>query len=231
MNLKQFTGYCYDEIAEELGFVRYLNGYYKVTNRAVASFFLEQYRGRRLVRPRMEIFPLCGVVPTSEDVTWTKQIESAYWRHTHTQPELAFSARTTQEEIDNVRKILLDMFRVSEQPFLTRVLDLQTGFDAYCAYQDYHVAFTPVQNKYWTSPNYTCFLLALKRYDTALQNYNAWAERVHKEYLSGNGVNEIAGSLHRLLADKRYNEIDTMMQKREETNHALLTRYHVLGVK
>ena len=228
MNLKQFTGYCYDEITKELGFVRYLNGYYKVTDRAVASFFLEQYRGRRLVRPLMEIFPLCGIIPTSEDTFGTKQIESAYWRHTHTQPELAFSTRKTQEEIDNVQEILIDIFRVSEQPFLTCVFDLQSGFDAYCAYQDYHFEFTPIKNEFWTSPNYWCFLLALKRYDAALQNFNAWAERVHQEYLSENGVNGMGGIMHRLLTDKRYEQIDAIMQKREEENLALLKRYHVL---
>ena len=226
MNMKQFTGYCYDQIAQELGFVRYLNGYYKVTGRAIAAFFLDKYCGQRFVRPLMEIMPLCGVIPTSSTGTWNMhQVDRLYWLITDNHPELEFSSRTSKENNDNVRDILLDMFHLTEEPFLTRVHDLQSGFEALCDLEENLYRGTPNPHPpCYVSPNYWGFLLALKRYDEALSNFNAWAAALKHDLPE----DDMSGILQRMLTEKRYEEIDAMMQKREEENMELLKQYHII---
>ena len=224
MNITQFTGFCYNDIAAQMGFVRYKNGYYLIRDRAIAVFALEKCNGGREVRPLMKILPLCGKIYAGTDNWMMDQPESSFWRHISGRYcDLNFSMQTPIEKCEKIKEYLLDVFHETEEPFLSRVKDLETGLEAYCAFYDYYWEGTPgPKNSFNSDMNYWGFLLALKEYGKALDNFNLYADYIYESEHSLLKENSLQGKLQRLLMAQEYDKIDTVVEELEAKNLELL---------
>lgn len=61
MNLKEFSGYCFDEIGARKGYTRYHNSWYRLENEIVLGFGIESHRCHGFALT-FQIVPLvCGV--------------------------------------------------------------------------------------------------------------------------------------------------------------------------
>ena len=232
MNLAQFTGFCYDEVAAKMGFIRFKNGYYFIGDRTLAIFALEKCNGGREIRPLMKVLPLFGEIYIGEDNWMMNQPESAFWRHISGRYyELNFSTKTPKEDCERIKEYLLDVFRETEEPFLSRVKDLKTGIEAYSAFYDYYKEGTPEPKNIFNSDiNYWGFLLALKEYDKALDNFNMFARFIMKTDHALFSEKSLEGKLQRLLIAQEYDMIETIVKEREMKNLELLQGIGVVGV-
>lgn len=236
MNFRQFTGFCYDDVAVKMGFVRFKNGYYFIGDRALAIFALEKCNGGREIRPLMKILPLCGEIYIGGDNWMMDQPESAFWRHVSRRYwALNFSTQTTNEECERIKEYLLDVFHETERPFLSRVKDLETGLEAYCAFYEYYREGTPGPRPIFNGDeNYWGFLLALKEYDKALYNFNMHSSSVYEANHEGEpsshenitlfSERSIEGQLQRLMIAQEYDKVDAIVKEREMKNMELLQK-------
>lgn len=241
MNINQFTGFCYDEVAAKMGFVRFKNGYYFIGNRALAIFALEKCNGGREIRPLMKILPLCGEIYIGKDNWMMDQPESAFWRHVSGRYcELNFSTKTTSEECERIKEYLLDVFHETEEPFLSRVKDLETGLEAYCAFYEYKKEGIPGSRPVFNGDeNYWGFLLALKEYDKALYNFNMHASFIYEANDEGGpsssdnktlfNERSIQGQLQRLMIAQEYDKVDAIVKEREMKNMELLHKCKLMS--
>ena len=233
MNINQLSEFCYGEIASQYGFIRNQSGYYRVGDRVVTSFALRKFAGGRMVEPIMDILPLCGEIHIGSSITMMNQIAADYSRHTEKAGRVWFNSRSSKEECIAAKECFLDVFHETQKPFLIQSIDLQSAFDAYCAYllyQEYRPkewlesGFKMLKFNYIADINYWMFLLALKQYDKALDNFNEWSKALDKDLLD---ETHECGKMQRLLVKEEYDAIETIIKEREQENTELLKKYGV----
>ena len=229
MNLKKFIDYCYGDIAAELGYVRFKNGYYKIDieERVLTAFALERIFGGRTIRPLMGIFPLCGYLFNGVDSWEMLQPLDAYQRHTRDRRSTDWTVRSSDEECAEVKKYLLAVLHDTELPFLLQVKDLETGEKAFWAYKQYSNEgtlnpFTDCS----ASINYWGFLLSQGKYEEALRNFARYAKKAKKEELFPEDTDD--GMLQRLLINHQYDKVDSFVYEQEQANIQQLKEWKLI---
>lgn len=225
MKMEEFTGYCYDDYAEEMGYTRIKNAYHKLIGTDVLlSFGLGRYGCNQCVRPVMGIAPLYG----SLSFSWGKEFKGlfetrgAYYRHTGIKMDTYQSAKDSVEWTEKLRAYLRRVFELAQQPFLTMAKDLTTAYDAYNAW--FHYIRDEDMPEYSVEDSYIAFLLVLKKYDEALKNLDLWiADR-------GEPLPEtiVEGRIHRYLQEKNYNAIQNYLEEVKKENIEKLRKKKLL---
>ena len=213
MKMKEFTGYCYDDYAAEMGYKRIKNAYHKLIGTDVLlSFGLGRYGCNQCVRPVMGIAPLYG------NLMWEKEFEGsfdsrgAYYNHTGIWMDTYQSAKDSMEETEKLRAYLRDIFEQAQQPFLLVAKDLQTAYDAYNARFNY--ICNGNMPEYSVEKNNISFLLVLKKYDETLRNFDLWVADRSEPLPETSRY----AQLRRQLQEKNYDAIQNYLEEVKKEN-------------
>ncbi len=230
MNFKQLTEFCYFDVAAELGFSQYRDRYIKVGDGFALTFSLGKWSSNRVVRPLIDIFPLCRELHLTDEEKMTDPT-GGYWRHYRRKEDLDFSQNTSIERCEEIKAYLLDVFEKAERPFLEHANDLPSAFDAYRAYVAYQREFSLGEVfDFETEDNYWMFLISLKRYDEALENFNKAARHFgwNWEALEEGLYSFQMALTHRRLENGEWEKVEAFVRRRTERNSAIL-RYEKIN--
>lgn len=224
MNLKQFTEYCYEDVAAEMGFLQCRGRYIRVGDGFVSTFTLGKWSNNRVVRPMMDIFPLCRELHLTDEEKLDDPT-GGYWRHYKRREELDFSQNTPIERCEEIKTYLLDVFDKAQRPFLEQARDLPSTFDAYRAYIAYQREFALGKvYDFEQAENYWMFLIMLKRYDEALENFNKAAQHFGWNWddLEEGPYSFQMALIHRRLENGEWDKVEAFVRRRTDRNQALL---------
>ena len=225
MNLKEFSGYCFDEIGAKKGYTRYRNSWYKLENEILLGFGMVSQRchGYGI---EFEIVPLsCGIwIYNTGEMRF--QPGGAHFRHTHERIDCCTLNFKDKDYCDEAKEYVHHLFERSIEPFLDGVHDLASGFDMIQAYERYNAegALGNYDPDILQEDSDWFYLCALKRYDDALLN----AERCLEKW----GVTELddrypGWKLYAPLRNKDYAAIEAILEENKQKSLALLKKHRI----
>lgn len=224
MNLKEFCGYCFDEIGERKGYTRYRNSWFKLENEILLGFGMHKCRGPYF-QIEFEIMPLvCGVYIERDG----QMLFQTYGPHSaRTNEKLSLHTDFHDKEYCNrAREYALHVFEQSVEPFLDGVHDLASAYEMQWAFRESgsrdgrEFKRISMEDHVWLS------LCALKRYDDCLLNAKGCAEmRGLTELHEGFGL---IWRLQCLLRDKNYAAIDAILEENKQNSLARLKKCKII---
>lgn len=220
MNLKQFTEFCYGDLAAELGFSQYRDRYIQVGDGFVSTFTLGKWSCNRVVRPMMDIFPLCRELHLTDEEKLDDPT-GGYWRHYNRREELDFSQNTPIERCEEIKAYLLDVFDKAQRPFFEQAKDLPSAFEAYRAYIAYKREFALGKvYDFETEETHWMFLIMLKRYEEALENFNKAARQLEWDWekLEEGPYTFQMALIHRRLENGEWDKVEAFVKRQTERN-------------
>ena len=223
MNLKEFSGYCFDEIGARKGYTRYRNSWYKLENEILLGFGMHKCRGPYF-QIEFEIMPLVCGIRIERQGQLLYQPFGPHYLHTH-EDMMLYTDFSDEAYRERAREYVLHVFEQSIEPFLDGVHDLESAFEMHWAYDRYG---TPVGCEFdmTTMEEYIwLYLCALKRYDDCLLNAKGCAAmRGLAELDEGFGL---IWKIQCLLRNKDYAAIEAILEENKQKSLALLKKHRV----
>lgn len=226
MNLREFSGMCFEEIGTKKGYCRYRNSWYRLENEILLGFGMESHRCHGFTIT-FQIVPLvCGV-----EIFNTGQMQfqpgGAYYRHTKERFDCCTLDLHNESYCERARAYMLRVFALSAEPFLDGVRDLTSGYEMRRAYDWYNAEGALGDHDLsilWESIDWL-YLCALKRYDDCLANAERCAEMIGLDELD---QNRITGQLQNMLRRRDYAAIDALLEKNREESLKVLKKHKII---
>ena len=221
MNLKEFSGYCFDEIGAQKGYTRYRNSWYKLENEILLGFGMRKMRGP-VFDIVFESMPLvCGV-----NIDRTGQMNyMGISLDGHRKYESIYTDFQDMAYREWAREYAVHVFEQSIEPLLDGVHDLATAYEMHWAYKRlwdptyYELKDATLEKHIWL------YLCALKRYDAALLNAKRCAEMKGLPELDERF--EFHWKIQNLLRDKDYAAIEAILEQNKQKSLALLKKHRI----
>lgn len=234
MNIRQFTGFCYDEIAKDLNYTRISNFYFKVGEGYFTGFGISRQGYFNQLKVMVDIIPLAGEFDIFQSYCNMTDVAYLFFqddiRCSYAPPHIGlhFSASFTQEQYQAMKDTVLEIYETIQKPLLTYAKDLYSAFSAKMALDSYRFARAPlaVRHGFNMDANYWMFLLETKHYQTAIENFEGYERWYQKEYGHTNerNPNGIEERLRFFYQNKQYDEIEKMLDKYRKKNVDLLNQ-------
>ncbi len=226
--IKQFVRFCYDDIAEELGFTRIGNGYYKVLEYCIIGFGISRSGYTNFLKVNFDIIPLSGELYIGDTLCNMNDISKLYFINGKesfaglpVKKTIVFSASLLQEQYQMMKDAIIYAFEVYQKPIINHIHDLTSAYAIREGWEAFFCALDhAIPHGFSLEDNHVHFLLELKDYDVLLNDYKKY-ELWYKDSYGANfrwDRSEVDNLYRSLIMNREYDTIEVMLDKRRMEN-------------